>query len=170
VTLALAIIAVCFSGLSLCVAAGAAYNAHRARQWQERRDSERRTTDVRVEILHAVSREPLDAEAHMRPLDYQLTLAVTNYGEVTEYITWVSIAKANEKSGAVLFGDMHHITDRREVAPRASATFAHRLNRAGLANFAEGFIGIVTLASGMQLRSGVEYLNEDLVEQVGTIP
>jgi hypothetical protein len=48
------IIAVTLSGGSLAVAGWAAWNAHQAREWQRRRDEERRATRIHVEFAHSI--------------------------------------------------------------------------------------------------------------------
>jgi hypothetical protein len=171
VTLALAIIAVCFSGLSLVVAGYAAVNAHKARTWQERRDRERRATAVRIEFRHATAREPFyvatAGNIPVTPFEYQLALVAINDGEGTEYVTWAAIERADGSQGTALYGDETDVGERQAVEPRSSATFEHRLDRDEIARFADGVVGVVQLASGTVIRSEVERFHPDLVEDVG---
>lgn len=173
VTLALAIIAVSFSGLSLIVATYAAVNAHKARRWQERRDEERRATAVRVEFRHATAREPFYYAADagnipLMPFEYQLVLVAINDGESGEYVTWAAIEAPDGSGGKAVFGDETDSGERREIEPRSNVSFESRLGRDDIAEVESGFVGVVRLASGVEVRSAVERLHPDLVEQVGT--
>jgi hypothetical protein len=67
----------------------------------------------------------------------------------------------------VLFGDETYVEERRLLEPRSNATFEHRLDLNELGRFPDGFVGAVTLASMGEIRSEVDWLIDDLVNQVG---
>jgi hypothetical protein len=179
VTLALAIIAVCFSGLSLLVAGWAAYTSHQARLWQRRRDAERLETRVRIAFSHSVGEDEryiadgFDESPPRPPMVYSVTLDAINEGESTEYVTaaWLEQASDGPRLVEQIYppnpggGDGPF-----ELRPRATLSVEHYLSHADLAWMRDGFYGRVELGSGAEVRSEREMLSAGMLEQVTPPP
>lgn len=166
------VIAVSLAGGSLLISGWAGWTAHTARQWQRERDEERRTTRVRVTFGHARTEPRQPSSAGVSVLwaspNYTLTLTVINEGESTEYVTVAFIEQATDeegRQGVRVFGDEgHEGSDPHELRPRGALRAPTDLNDDQLAFLRDGFVGIVCLGSGEEVRSDVEYLHPNILD------
>jgi hypothetical protein len=161
------IIAVSFAGGSLVISGWAGYTAHKARQWQRDRDEERRATHVRVEFAHALFES-----------NYTLTLVAMNQGESIEYVTAAFVEQAAadedghtwmmlEHEGVRVFGDEgHEGTEPYELRPRGVLRAPTDLTDEQVAALRDGFVGLVLLGSGAEAISGIEYLEDDILDDL----
>jgi hypothetical protein len=96
---------------------------------------------------------------------YTLTLTVINEGESTEYVTVAFIEQDTDEEGhqgVRVFGDEgHEGSEPHELRPRGVLRAPTDLDDEQLAFLRDGFVGIVWLGSGQEVRSDVEYLNEE---------
>jgi hypothetical protein len=136
--------------------------------WQVFRERRRLRTIVRVEFEHA-SRPIRSPNAAIGPgepllslLDYELAVVVINDGETAEWVRSISIEDAAGTHGYD-FG--HPSGGDQELQPRAR-TFA-RLTATDLPfDPANGFYGIVHLASGSEVRSKLSHLDDGILEHI----
>jgi hypothetical protein len=154
--------------LGLGVALYAATLSRRALAWQQQRDAERLATRVRVGFEHRTEQiGPFvivagDNDPRPYPVEYRLTLVVTNDGETTEYVTWCAAQQAEGDLGYDLSGNLG---GDRALKPRERLTVDFAANECGF-DLTPGFVGVVRLASGEQVRSDVEHLSNELVAHV----
>jgi hypothetical protein len=168
------IIAVTLSAGSLAVSGWAAATAHRARQWQLRRDAERRETRVRVEFLHSTGPPPGRSryEPDPAPTIYTVTLIAVNDGESIEYLAAAFIHPAVPEGmphpALRIFGsEGHEDTGAYELRPRARMTVPVDLSAEEIDWMRpSGFVAEAWLASGTVVRSEVERLDETLLRDV----
>jgi hypothetical protein len=139
------VIAVTFSGGSLLVAGWARWTAHRAREWQRERDEERRATRVRVDFTHRYSPGGPDRERL-----YTVTLWAINDGESTEYVTEAVLEQPVERPhGVIVFGHLRDEDEPLELRPRGTLRLSADLDSDDIAAFRDGFVGVVSLGSGV---------------------
>ena len=152
------------AGGSLVVSAWAAWTAHGVRRWQRQRDLERLQTRVAVEFEHASG--PRDREGKLPPpIDYVLTVIVRNDGETTEYLSDVFVQEPKpDDAGPVGYHAWSADPGAdRELRPRARTAVPVPLEMLRF-DVSQGFVGIARLASGIEIRSELEHLMNDLVE------
>ena len=142
-----------------------------ARQWQRKRDEERRATRVRVTFVHALLAEARQPSSRQFTVwhspRYTLTLEAINDGESPEYVTAAFIEQntdAEGHQGVRVFGDEgHEGGEPHELRPRGRLRAPTDLDEEQLAFLRDGFVGIVSLGSGEEVRSDVEYLHPDIL-------
>lgn len=135
--------------------------------WQIYREIRRLKTDLRVEIEHAARPRPMyvafgsDSDPRPEPLEYELTLVVVNDGETTEYVRDAAIEDAARTAGYD-FGD--ELADK-ELRPR-NRVFAQVRVQDLEFDPSHGFYGVARLASGREIKSRVERLDNGVLEHI----
>ncbi len=145
--------------------------AEQALAWQRQRDKQREQTRMRVEFGHRLTRFPSPAEGVLfaradLPLDYVLTLEILNeHPERSEYVAsaWIEIEGADR--GIDLLDDTDPARADREVKPRSRLPLPLVVYEQS-DDLARGFRGVVRLADGQSVRSEVEHLIDDLVDDM----
>jgi hypothetical protein len=177
VSIATDIVALSLAGGSLAVSGWAAWTAHQAREWQRKRDEERRATRVRLEFVHGTG--PLNVPFVLLgggspmpepPTVYTVSLAVVNDGEATEYVTAAFFVQAtgNPASMIRVYGSEGGIdvAGSYELRPRATLHVPVELESQQVEWMREGFIADVWLGSGAHVKSDVERLDPVLLDQL----
>jgi hypothetical protein len=167
------IIAVSLSGGSLMVAGWAAWTAHRAREWQRERETDRRATRIRLEFVHGVGPMKPPFVIANRPMPeqptvYTVSLAVINDGEEPEYVTaafFTQATEANPANGLRVYGSEGGIegAQSHELRPRAVLHIPVELESEQVEWMRDGFIAEVWLGSGIWVSSDVEALDPALL-------
>jgi hypothetical protein len=179
VSVATEVVAVSLAGGSLVISGWAAVTAHKAREWQQRRDAERRTTRVHVEFLHSsgpAAHWPLMAMGNTlsppAPTVYALTLVVVNDGEVREYVNAAfvrSTVTSEEVPGLRVFGsEGHGDIEPHELDPRSRFNVTVELDDEQIAWMNQGFVGEAWLGSGQEVISPVQHLEGALLDNLAS--
>jgi hypothetical protein len=113
-----------------------------------------------------------DAQSPPAPIVYRLGIAVVNDGEATEYVTAVFIYSAvTDADGTgtfrLVFGSEGDIeSQQHELAPRARQTLAVELSADEIEWMRRGFVIEAWVASGPRVRSDIEHLMDELLQDL----
>ena len=100
------------------------------------------------------------------PFDYVLTLEVVNeHPERSEYVASAAIEFEGTNRGIDLLDDTDPMREDRQVRPRSRLTLPLVVYE-DTEDFRRGFRGVVRLADGTEIRSEVDRLLEDLVDDM----
>ena len=105
-------------------------------------------------------------------LQYTVSVQVVNEGETVEYVTFVSLTEGPHDQwnglGLRIYGSEDGIDDDAayELKLRERLRIPVALDREQLAWMQRGFIAEVWLGSGAHVHSGIEYLVDDLLEDI----
>lgn len=156
--------------VSLGIAGWAAYNAHRARAWQQRRDRERDQTAVRIDLKHGTDTHigiafiP-DPDPRPYPLHYELKAAVINDGSVTEFVRLLEVVPLAEGVEAITL-NLGKPADQYALPERGRVESSIRIYARSFRDFGDGFLVRAHLASGEIVTTGRLDLRPDILEQV----
>jgi hypothetical protein len=165
--MAVAVLALVVAVAGVAVGAWGVVMSKDALTWQKERDRARLTPAVRIEFEHEGEPRggPLYAPADLQdkrpwPLSYVLRISVVNQGETTEHVKRLRIEAADQSEGV----DLALGGDDQELRPRAR--LARTVDLEDVPRWGSGFIVIVSLAGGEEVKSERERADQDLLDRI----
>ena len=177
------VVALVVSVGSLLVAAYAAKQSRdantqsaRALDWQQQRDLERSTPNLRLEIEHGAEQERIDVGRVVgggferypvtgEKLEYRLRVSVVNAGQTVEYLKSLWIQTADRTHGVDLTESLPEPDPK--LTPGARVTVDP--DSAAVPRGDEGFVVIARTVSGHEVESPVEHLDRELEAYIARI-
>jgi hypothetical protein len=135
--------------------------------WQVWRERRRLRTSVRIDFEHGSNfvygSQVLGANDNA-PREYVLSVVVINDGETTEYVRDIGIEIADGRGFGFDFG---RGDGDRVLAPRGRVSHEFRLSDHPDVDLeADGFVALVRLGSGLNLKTGTRRLQPEVLEDL----